>query len=271
MKFTILGSRGFIGSNLVNYLKEIGHECYTPEIRQVSIQGKDLGHVIYSIGIPNFMQRPYDAVEAHVCALKKILSTSKFKSLLYFSGTRVYYRMSSTQEEEPLVLNPLEINDLYGISKAMGESLCLAANNPLVRIVRLSNVSGNNFTSHLFLPSIIRHAIEKKKIIVKTSLNSEKDYIYIDDVVRIIPEISLRGKYKIYNVASGRNTKSRQLVNKIAEITKCQIEAFPNAEKYSFPRISIQRLQNEFQFKPINILDRIDDMITSFRDFLKNH
>ena len=46
---------GFIGRNLVNYLKtnpEI--ELYTPDIRTVDITKKNLGHVIYAIGDLNY-------------------------------------------------------------------------------------------------------------------------------------------------------------------------------------------------------------------------
>ena len=50
MKFTILGSTGFIGSSLINYLKSQGIECDTLDLRTQKIDEKSLGHVIYAIG-----------------------------------------------------------------------------------------------------------------------------------------------------------------------------------------------------------------------------
>jgi len=269
MKFTILGANGFIGKKLTSYLKEKGYECFTPEMREMSLTGMDLGHVIYLIGVPNFMKRPFDAVDAHVCLVKKILSECNFDSFLYVSATRVYFKSESTQEDAVIRFHPLEFNDLYGISKAMGESLCASTNRSNVRIARLSNVTGNNFTSDLFLPSIIRDAIQKKKITVHTKLSSEKDYIYIDDVVKILTEISLHGKNTLYNIAFGKNIKSKEIVEKIANIVKCEIEEVPNAKEYSFPEIAIDRIKNEFDFKPISILDKIEEMVTSYENFLK--
>lgn len=270
VKYTILGSKGFIGRELKLSLEQKGHECFTPEIRDGSLEGIDLGHVIYSAGVPNFMERPYDAVDAHVCQLKKILEKSNFESLTYFSGGRVYNKMDATEEEEDLIFNSLDKNDLYGISKIMGESLCVASDNPRIHIARLTNVTGNNFTSHLFLPSIIRDAITKNKIKIFTSLSSKKDYVYIDDVLDLIPKIAVNGKNKIYNIASGKNTESGELIEKISDITGCDVEVAPNSKEYSFPETSISRIKEEFNFQPTNVLDKIEFMTEEFRKFFKN-
>ena len=271
MKYTVLGSKGFIGNEFTKYLEKKGYECFTPEIRETNLEGLDLGHIIYSAGVPNFMERPYDAVDAHVCRLKEILQNSNFESLTYFSGGRVYNKMETTNEEDDLILNPLDKNDLYGISKIMGESLCIASENPRVHIIRLTNVTGNNFTSHLFLPSIIRDAISKNKIKVFTSLSSKKDYVYIDDVLELIPKIALYGKNKIYNVASGKNIESGKLIEKISEITSCDVEVDPKSKEYSFPETSIKKIEDEFDFKPTNVLDKIEYMVGEFRKYLEKN
>ena len=108
MKYTILGSKGFIGRECTNYLRNQGHECFTPEIRSTKLDNMDLGHVVYAAGVPNFMERPYDAIDAHVCQLKSILEKSNFESLLYFSGGRVYHKMNSTEENQNLMFKPKE-------------------------------------------------------------------------------------------------------------------------------------------------------------------
>jgi len=270
MKYTILGSKGFIGKEFTKYLEKKGHECFTPEIRKESLKGIDLGHVIYSAGVPNFMQRPYDAVDAHVCQLKNILENSNFESLVYFSGGRVYNKINSTKENDDLIFNPTDKDDLYGISKIMGESLCIASENPRVHIARLTNVTGNSFTSNLFLPSIIRDAIIKNKIKIRTTLSSKKDYLYIDDVLDLVPKISINGKEKIYNIASGKNIESRELINEISKITGCSVEVSSDAKEYSYPETSITKIKEEFDFHPTNVLDKIEDIIKEFKIFLKN-
>jgi len=79
----------------------------------------------------------------------------------------------------------------------------------------------------------------------------------------------LHGKNTLYNIAFGKNIKSKEIVEKIANIVKCEIEEVPNAKEYSFPEIAVDRIKNEFDFKPISILDKIEEMVTSYENFLK--
>jgi len=270
LKFTILGGTGFIGSSITNYLKSQAIECDTLDLRTDKINEKSLGHVLYAIGVGDFIKRPFDAVTAHVCELQKILTKCKFDSFLYFSATRMYYKSNTTKETDPIITNPLDTNDLYAISKVMGESLCMSINNKNIRSIRLSNVSGDNFNSSFFLPSIIRDAVTKNKISIHTTLNSKKDYIHINDVLKIIPEISLRGKYRIYNVASGMNTKNSEIIDKLKELINFQLEISPNSKEYFFPNISIDRIIDEFGFKPTPILDTLEDMVSSFKNYFSH-
>lgn len=260
MKFTILGETGFIGSNLISHFEKNQINFDAPKTINEDIFSKKLGNVIYSIGISDFQKRPFETIDAHVCLLKKLLQESNFDSFLYLSSTRIYYNSKSTLEEEPIIVSPSNLNDLYNISKIMGESLCLASNKN-VKIARLSNVSGITKSKHLFLPWIIRDAIMKNKITLFTKLESEKDYVHIDDVVPILPKILIDGKYKIYNVAAGFNTKSKEIVEELVKITGCAYEVIPDAPLYSFPPIHIERLKKEFDFKPTPIVQKLEKMV----------
>jgi nucleoside-diphosphate-sugar epimerase len=133
-----------------------------------------------------------------------------------------------------------------------------------IKVVRLSNVCGNNFHSHLFLPSIIRSAVDEGKISIRSSLQSQKDYIHIDDVVKILQKISLAGKFSTYNIAYGKNLKTAEIIDKIKQITNCKVNILPDAPEYSFPQISIERLKSEFNFSPISVLDKIEEMINEY-------
>jgi len=196
MRFTILGANGFIGSNLTNYLQTKNCEIFTPKISE--IQSENLGHVIYCIGITSdFRERPYDTVNSHVTLLNDILKNRNFESFLYLSSTRVYMNSSSTKEENSINVNPNNFTEIYNISKIMGESICLASKKTNVKIARLSNVIGNNFESNDFIFSLIHDAIKNKEILLHSQLESEKDYISVDDVVEMLYKISIKGKSKI--------------------------------------------------------------------------
>jgi len=266
MKFTVFGSTGYLGSSLVKKFKSDNIECATPDIRKDKIVDENLGHVIYAIGVPNFKQNPSKAIDAHVILLNRLLNEAKFDSFLYLSSTRVYYNATSTDEDSSLIVNPTDENNLYNISKIMGEAICNSSKNQNVRIVRLSNVTGNNINSNLFLPSIIQDAINFKKIILQTKLDSKKDYVFIDDVLDILPKISLQGKNIMYNVGSGKNISNEEIVKKLQEITDCEIEVEKNAIKYTFPTISINRIKEEFGFEPTSILENFEKIVSEYKN-----
>ena len=264
MKFSIFGSNGFIGSNMINYLKnkKIEYELLDPNDEKIF--ERKLGHVIYAIGVTgDFRKRYFDTIESHVCILHKILKECKFDSFLYLSSTRIYSDITSSNESDDVIVNPNNLDNVYNISKIMGESLCLSCNSTKIRIARLSNVVGNNMEHNDFLSSIIHDAITKKKMFINITESSEKDYIHIDDVVEILQKISLEGKDRVYNVAFGKNTKVSEITNEIKKMTNCKIEFSSNAIKQSFPRINIDKLQEEFDFRPTSFLLGLRDIISS--------
>ena len=263
LKFTIFGSKGFIGSKLVEYLTSQGIECDTPDIHDETIYRRSLGHVIYAIGITSdFRERPFDTVKSHVCLLNDFFKKSNFDSFLYLSSTRIYSNSTSTNEENSLHVNPANFSDLYNISKIMGESICLSFKNSNIRIARLSNVVGKNIESNDFLFSIIKDAVFKKNIKLCTDPNSEKDYIYVDDVVKILPRISQNGDYRIYNVGSGKNTAVKDIVYELKKITGCSVNFDTNSKLHSFPEISINRVIDEFDFNPSELLSKIKEIVS---------
>src|SRR5688572_20741048 len=119
---TVLGASGFIGGHLVTKLRESGCDVFTPE-READLSGKRLGHVVYCIGLTaDFRSRPLDTVTAHVCRLVEVMRDCDFESLLYLSSTRLYKGDSKiAQEDDPFQVAPLDPDDLYNVSKLMGE------------------------------------------------------------------------------------------------------------------------------------------------------
>jgi nucleoside-diphosphate-sugar epimerase len=266
LKFTILGSSGFIGSNVSKTLKNKNFNCYTPDVRKESLDGKNLGNVIYSLGVSDFRNKPSDTIDAHICILNKILKNCSFDSLLYISSGRMYYNVDSTLEENSLIGNPNMKNDLYNISKLQGESLCMSMNNPKIKIIRPSNVVGITAPSNLFIPSLIKEAVTTKKIILHSTLDSEKDYVHIDDLVQLIPKIISSNEFQLYNIASGYNISSNKIIDEIIRLTDCELEIASDAKKFSSGQINIDRIKNEFNFEPTRIIDKIKELVEFYQN-----
>ena len=264
---TVLGASGFIGSHLVRRLKERGTPFYAPG-RGDALTGRPLGHVIYSIGLTSdFRSRPLETMQAHVCELHGVLQNCEFDSLLYLSSTRVYAPRSAgaAREEDDVTINPSDPNHLYNISKLAGESLALNCGR-VARVARLSNVYGGDFDSGNFLSSVIGEAVARGKVTLHTSLDSEKDYIGVEDVVDGLLSIATGGRPRgIYNLASGVNVSHGQLAESLREHTNCSVEVMPGAPRSSFPAISIERMREEFGFSPSGALGQMKQLIELYR------
>ena len=248
MKFTVLGSTGFIGSAMVRHLRAEGMEVDTPPRDILSLRGNP-GHVIYAIGLTgNFRQQPDAAIEAHVNVLRRLMDGAEFDSWLYLSSTRVYGGLSPdvpAAEDSALPVRP-GADSLYDLSKLLGEAICLSRPEKTVRVARLSNVFGVGQSEHTFLGSVVRDLMREGKSIIGQSPESSKDYISIDKVVKILASIAVKAKERLYNVASGHGVTHRQLADVFSGMGY-KIDFDPGAPMRVFPPADISRIAREFR------------------------
>jgi nucleoside-diphosphate-sugar epimerase len=165
----------------------------------------------------------------------------------------------------PVRVDLAEPSYLYNLTKLTGEALCLALNNEKVRIARLSNVTALNPRSHLFLPTIIRNALEQRPIDLYVTPDSAKDYVLLEDAVNLILRIARTGARRIYNVASGGNTTAGEIVAMLQSRTGCQARWRDGATRTVFAPIDISLIKKEFGFQPQSIFDRLPQIIEATR------
>ncbi|HTM53065.1 MAG TPA: SDR family oxidoreductase [Pirellulales bacterium] len=263
--FTILGGQGFIGSRLASRLRQRGHEVFVPH-RDERLVGRQLGLVVYAIGVTSdFRQRPFDTVAAHVCRLNEVLRDCDFETLTYLSSTRVYHGLRGIADENsPLMVDPQRPDELYNISKLAGESLALASGRP-TKIVRIANVYGPGDTSSNFLASVIREAATTLSVTLETAPESAKDYVAVDDVVRWIEQVTLDGKHRLYNLASGENVTHRALAVALSRVTGAKIDFTPTAPSVVHPPISTDRLVAELRVRPRRLWDELPKLVAACR------
>ena len=271
MKATVFGAGGFVGSHLVEHLRRSGY-VVDPILRgDASWRGRPLGHAFYCVGLTaDFRRKPMETIDAHVTFATEILREGRFDSFLYLSSTRVYSRAAAADEAATLPVDPAAPGDLYNISKLAGEAACLSLRRPEIRVARLSNVFGADFASENFLTSILRDAVDRKAILLGTSLESEKDYVWVEDVVHALERIARSGTLPIYNIGSGRNTAHREIVQELRNATGCAVAIAPEAPTTSFPRIEVARLAalGTRPFTPVTA--KIETLVAEYRSARKH-
>lgn len=259
---TVLGSTGFIGKNIIEKLIFDNIPFYAPS-KTDDLTNKNLGDIIYCIGLTaDFRSKPFETINAHVCKLNEVLSTCHFNSLTYLSSTRVYINSTKSivAENDKILIDPLNPDDLYTLSKVTGERLCLSSGKK-IKIIRLSNVLGKSDTSTNFLSSIISNIKKEKFVQFKQTLSSSKDYIFIDDVVDMILKIVFSGKEYIYNLASGKNITNEIVVSELQKYFTFSFSIDENPTKTIFPIISNDKLCSEFDFKPKTFSEQLSLII----------
>ena len=245
MHIHILGSRGWIGSNLVNYFIKLGFKVKQVHRDNINSWLKDKSPkdlVIYAIGITgDFRNNPYKTYESNAGLISKILEIQGelIKKLLYLSSSRIYINNLSTYENDFIKCKSDNPSDIYNISKLMGESIVLSKLNPNYKVARLSNVVGAYQPKETFIGQLISECRIKGFAKILQSPLSEKDYISMDDIVFFIHQIAFNGKFRIYNVASGSN------------ITHKEVSSILNSKGFEV-KLSSSKTET-FRSKPINI------------------
>lgn len=267
-KVTILGGAGFVGSHLVRHLREQGCACDVPERTDDSVFRRPLGRVIYAIGLTaDFRSRPLETVEAHVCLLQRLLQVADLESLTYLSSTRVYAGSTDTRESAPLRVNPNDGSDLYNLSKLMGESLCLHGGRPGLKVARLSNVVGLRKEPDIFIDQLLAEGCRTGKVVFRTAPESRKDYVHVDDAVRLVGQIALSEATGIYNIASGEGITNGEIAEALRSGLGFEVSTVPDASAWEFTAIDISKARDHFAYRPRKFADYFPGYLQDYQRF----
>ena len=81
---------------------------------------------------------------------------------------------------------------------------------------------------------------------IQQSPRTSKDYVHLNDVVRLLPLIAEQGNQRIYNLGSGRNTTHAQVASWLGHLGIQVRFASETESGYQFPPLEIDRLASEF-------------------------
>jgi nucleoside-diphosphate-sugar epimerase len=111
-----------------------------------------------------------------------------------------------------------------------------------------------------FLNDVITDALVGR-IRLRTQLDSNKDYVHIDDVCSVLPRIALLGRERIYNVARGTSVSNRSISSILARETGCSVEVVPEAAIIQRPLVDITRLTRDFAFVSLSLEQELPKLV----------
>ena len=273
LRFTVVGAAGFVGARLCATLQARGAQVWAPARHEPWPWQAPMGHLIYCAGLTaDYLARPFDTVQAHVCHLAQVLQhgleQGSLASLVYLSSTRLYDGQGEgvANETAVLPLDPASPRHLYDFSKGLGESLCHVAGQGRARVARLACVYEGPQDADGFLPVLLRQVLGARsagvaRVEVSSSPQFARDYVHLDDVVDALIGIAVFGRQPVYNVASGANVSNADLFEYLARRWGCEVQPLLHTVPSAVPQVDIERLCSELHWRPRPLFNALADVL----------
>lgn len=281
MKIFLVGGFGFIGRKLIHNLSTSHNLIIFTKERTINLNEQDLPSIIIEEGniedikIYESIKNHNPDVVIHLAAISgikkcqedpfKAFSTNVFgtyniakacletKSKLIFCSSREVY--GETLNDESKEDDPLLPNNVYGITKLLGETIVKDMSqkgNFEYTILRISNVYGPD-TGNRGVNKMIKNAMDKKKIIINGG-KQLMNLVYVDDVANFFTLILKNSKssQQTFNVGSSDNVTiqffAERIKSIINELTFEYLEQ-PKIET-SFFKLSMEKSKSVLGFYP---------------------
>jgi len=260
MKNLVIGSSGFLGKELVKYLKDNGDEVIEFDIKN----GKHEDARIIDL--------PLDGVD-RVYFLAWDVGGSKFLYKEDSQVTQMEWNNALMNKIFPQIMDMPFIfissqladktDSVYGVQKQMGEVWTKLA--PQGVTVRLWNIYGYNesFTERSHVVSdFVYQAVVDGEINMLTKGKEFRQYIHIDDVCNgLVKAFDIKDRSKTYDISSGQWVELLELANIISEESKCKV----NPGEKQGDSLLIDNKEFVPNWKPtISLEDGIKRMIKKF-------
>ena len=216
MDYCITGGNGFIGTNLVNFLRKKGKSLEVIDLKPYNhsitldvcqsfpcFQYDTIVHLASETNVRLSIDSPLYCIKRNLNGLLECLThlRNRYSNKLIFTSS-----VSSTESRSP-----------YLASKSACESICKAYKDSYgldILILRLSNVYGpHSMSKDSVIARFIKNCLDKVPLTIYGDGFQSRDFIHVDDVVDCI--------YREVDgfISTGRLTSIKSIANMISEIS----------------------------------------------------
>lgn len=273
----VTGGAGFVGSNLVNRLSEMGayvtiiDDLFTGDINNIEsrfyrfhrrsvadFNDVDIfkeQDIIFHLAARNIIastKNPIEDYNTNIGGTLNILMATRntnVQKMVYTSSASVYGNPKYLPINEDDGINLLTP---YAVSKYAGEGYCMAFYESYrlpITVLRLSNVYGPRQSPSNPYCGVVAKFMDKIKSGGTVEIHgdglSTRDFTYIDDVV---DALLLAGEFskadgEVFNVATGIETSINTLVDRIGDLYEYQYPPAPMTKKTYIDRRDIDNIR----------------------------
>ena len=263
MRILITGAEGFIGSHLTENLLDRGFKVNAlvfynfknswgwldyskyklskklkvvpgdirdPKLIKSSMEGCDaVINLAALIGIPYSYVSPLSYIQTNILGTYNILEAAKdlkLKKIIQTSTSEVYGSPKNVPIKET---DQLKGQSPYSASKISADQIALSyfySFNMPITIIRPFNTFGPRQSPRAIIPTIILQSLEKNKKIKLGSLNTTRDFNYVEDIVKAFYLSLIRNKLEgeVINLGTGFEITIKDLVKEIGGLMNKKIQ-----------------------------------------------
>ena len=296
-KILVLGGNGFLGRNLCKYLADCGEKVYSfdmsmPEVAdnrieyiagdffddytlEETVKGMDvIYHAICTLNPGNSNEKcilGYERDFVQTAKLCSYLKDTECRMIFFSSGGTVY----GNQEVQPITEDavPVPINH-YGNLKLCIENTMRTFNFQMKKnmlIARISNPYGPGQDYHKgvgFIDAAIKHTIAGETIEIWGDGNVVRDYIYIDDLCRMLYAlIEYHGDTEVFNLSSNTGVSQNDIVDILKQIDPAVKVTYKPGRSVDAKKIILDnsRIRSICDFEMVSI----EEGIRRYYDYIK--
>lgn len=296
-KILVLGGNGFIGKNLCNFLAEENEKVISfdmmipleknPKVEYVSgdffddytLQKviKDVDVIYHAICTLN----PGNSNDKYIMGYERdFVQTVKLCSFIKDTDCRLIFLSSGgtvygNQKIQPICETavPIPINH-YGNLKLCIENTIRTfnfQNKKNMLVARISNPYGPGQDYHKgvgFIDAAIKRSLNKESIEIWGDGNVIRDYIYIDDVCKMLSALrNYEGTYEVFNLSSNTGTSQKEIIEAICQLDASVDVVYKPARNVDASKII---LDNTRILEITNLsLMKLDDGIKNYYNYVK--
>jgi nucleoside-diphosphate-sugar epimerase len=285
MKILVTGSEGNIGSKLVPYLIECGHQVFCVDIKQSYRDNYIISDVTNPIDSIKVFNEFKPEVVIHLAAMVSRITCEKSASitissnllglsniielcklhnskLIYFSTSEVYGNIGGVLSEDRIDIQP---NNRYGLTKLMGERLVeyevkyhnlkAVTLRPFMFYDEDESFGENRSAMIRFIEGCISNS-EKLQV----HKNSKRSWTHIYDAVRLIEKSIYLENYEVINIANSEVIDMEDFANKVINLSNKQFDdvfdIIPQPQQMTLEKIPFTgKMDRLLGYKPVVRID----------------
>lgn len=296
MKWVINGGNGFIGSRIIQLALQDGHQVVSmsrrpaaqfssPSFHSIqwdqglskaalldSVKGADV--LIQCVaskknGIEtSILQENFNTNVFSLQNLVEFCTLNSIKRFVFLGTANAYEFKSTAPVTEESAFFPRGKDVAYLASLVAAEivlfQLCRAESLPLLSL-RLSSVYGHSPSGKGLISSICEKALRQIPIELYNLKNLSADFLWLDDIYRVI-HIAVQSKIEgIYNLSSGYHTALENLIQILKPLLAKYEPQWKDQGNHDqnriFPVIDNSKLKKDFGFVPSSLETGVGDSV----------